>query len=149
MTDLQARVEGIVHEPTQVHTDRVDLTVSDVFRVEEAGRIDFGGGELADAALEPVGTERRSPDDDYGWWNLESGQYLLAFNESIAGEAPLLVQPRDELLERGGTLPTIRTSTIGTLPLTVADSVVGGTGGSGGPALRIKENARVATVLEP
>lgn len=134
---LAERIEGLVHAGTQVRDDAVDLTVDDVRRVEEAGRVDFGGGELADAATEPVGTERRDPDDDYGWWNLAEGTYLLTLNERLSGDDPVRVEPRRELVARGGTLPTLTTADPSPLPLSTPTGT--------GVTLRIKENARVVT----
>ncbi|MFB6302134.1 MAG: dCTP deaminase [Haloferacaceae archaeon] len=137
---LADRIEGLVHADTQVHGAGVDLTVAEVARVAEAGRIDFGGGELAAADLDPVETELRSPDDDYGWWNLDTGGYVVRFNERLTGAEPVRVEPRRELAARGGSLPTVTTADLDPLPLAVP------TGTGDGPALRVKENARIATV---
>lgn len=135
MTDLLDAVDGIVHEPTQVRDDGgVDLTVADVYEVADPGRIDFGGGELEDADLEPHDRVWRDPDDDYQWWHLEAGTYLLEYNESLSGEAHL--QPRVDLLERGGSHPSLRVAELPAVPVTV-----------GGAGLRLKENARVSALL--
>jgi hypothetical protein len=134
--DLAARVDGLLHEPTQVHDRGVDLSVAAVHEVTVPGRIDFGGGELDPAGLEELPSTRRDPDDDYGWWDLDAGEYLLAYNESLTGDDPLVVQPRDELLERGASHPTLHTAALPRMPLSV-----------GGAGLRIKENARVSTVV--
>jgi translation elongation factor EF-Tu-like GTPase len=64
-TDLTAFVDGIVHEPTQTEGVGLDLTVSDVYKITEPGRVDFGGGELESADIEPHASARRNPDDDY------------------------------------------------------------------------------------
>jgi hypothetical protein len=137
MTDLVDAVTGIVHEPTQARDDGgVDLTVTAVHEVDRPGRVDFGGGELAPAGLEPHPRVRRNEDDDYGWWHLDAGTYLVEYNESLAGEA--LLQPRTEVVERGAGHPTLRVTDLPTVPLTV-----------GGAGLRLKENARVSTLLPP
>lgn len=133
---LVARLDGIVHEETQVHDDGVDLTVASIHRIDEPGRVDFGGGELTAAESSPVETERRNPDDDYGWWNLDEGQYLLAYNETLGGDGTVVLQPRTELRERGAFHPTLFTDSLGRVPLSVP---------SGG--IRLKENARVSTLL--
>jgi len=134
MADLADAVEGLVHEPTQVRDDgRVDLTVAEVFEVVGPGRVDFGGGELAPAELAPHDRVRRDEADDYGWWHLGAGTYLVAYNESLSGAAVL--QPRTELVERGGSHPTLRVDELPRVPLTVA-----------GAGLRLKENARVSTL---
>jgi len=45
-SDLLTAVDGLLHEETQVHDGAIDLTVGEVAVVDEAGRVDFGGGEL-------------------------------------------------------------------------------------------------------
>lgn len=137
MSDLADAVDGLVHEPTQVHDGVVDLTVAAVHEVTEPGDVDFGGGELADAETEPLAAERRDPDDDYGWWHLHHGTYLLEYNESLvpADGDRLVVQTRDAVLARGAYHPTLRLRSLERVPITVGDG------------LRLKENARVSTVV--
>lgn len=135
-SDLADRVEGIVYEETQVHDRGLDLTVAAVAVIEDPGRIDFGGGELDTASLDRVPTELRTPGDDYEWWYLTEGQYVIEYNEALTGEEPVWLQPRNELLERGGAHPTVRVERLGQMPLSVSRGGV-----------RIKENARVSTLL--
>lgn len=82
--DLLAAVDGLLHEETQVHGEGIDLTVNEVFVVDDAGRVDFGGSELEPARTHPHETRKRRPEDDYGWWHLDAGQYLIEYNESLA-----------------------------------------------------------------
>ena len=135
MSELADAVQGIVHEPTQVHEDgRVDLTVAEVYTVDAPGRVDFGGGELQPADLDPHPRVWRDEDDDYQWWHLDAGTYLIEYNESLSETA--LLQPRTEIVERGAGHPTLRIAELPRMPLTV-----------GGTGLRLKENARVSTLL--
>ena len=136
-TDLTAFVDGIVHEPTQTEGRGVDLTVSDIYEITAPGRVDFGGGELAAADSDPHPSAKRDPDDDYEWWTLDAGQYLIAYNETLSPpeDVTLLVQTRDELLARGAFHPTLHTQEPGRVPLSV-----------GGAGLKLKENARVSTI---
>ncbi|ESS06977.1 MAG: hypothetical protein A07HB70_00758 [uncultured archaeon A07HB70] len=137
MADLVDAVEGIVHEPTQVRDDGgVDLTVAEVYEVVSPGRVDFGGGELAPAELAPHDRVWRDEADDYAWWHLDAGTYLVEYNESLSGEAVL--QPRAAVVERGGSHPTLRVDELPRVPLTV-----------GGAGLRLKENARVSALQPP
>ncbi|SDQ49434.1 dCTP deaminase/dUTPase family protein [Natronobacterium texcoconense] len=131
-------VDNLVYEPAQAHDHGIDLTASAIYEVAGPGRIDFGGDELEDADLEPVETELRDPDDEFGWWHLEGGQYVLQHNEFLTDlEEPLYLQPRTELLARGVSHPSMQVvSHLPLIPLTVADGGV-----------RIKENARVSTLL--
>lgn len=135
---LSDHVDNLVYEPVQVHEHGVDLTVAAVYGVAEPGRLDFGGDELEDADLEPVPTTYREPDDEFGWWDLEGGQYVVQYNEFVVGdEATLYLQPRNELLARGGSHPSLLvTGHLPLLPLTVADG-----------GIRLKENARISTLV--
>jgi hypothetical protein len=130
-------VNNIIHEKTQRTEDGFDLTVAEVYSVEEPGRVDFGGGELEEASLAPVETEKRDEEDDYGWWNLDAGTYVLEHNERLDVDEAVTVRTRTALLERGAYHPTVRVTQLPRLPLTV-----------GGDGLRIKENARVSTVVD-
>jgi len=138
MPDYSDYVTDIVHEPTQTAGTGFDLTVAEVYEIVEPGRIDFGGGELEPAGTVPHKSEKRDPDDDYEWWSLGAGQYLLEYNESLTGEATVTLKPRTELLERGATNPTLHVESLPRLPLTV-----------GGAGLKLKANARVSTIVAP
>ena len=136
--DLTAFVDGIVHEPTQTEGPALDLTVADVYEVTGPGRVDFGGGELDAAETEPWPSEKHSPEDEYEWWTLPAGQYLLEYNERLTPPdgTRLVVQTRAEVRARGAFHPTLHVHTLGRVPLSV-----------GGAGLTLKENARVSTVL--
>ena len=136
-TDLTAFVDGIIHEPTQTEGSGVDLTVAEIYEITAPGRVDFGGGELEPADTDPHSAAKRDADDDYEWWTLEAGQYLIAYNETLSppDDISLVVQTREELLARGAFHPTHYTQELGLVPLSV-----------GGAGLKLKENARVSTV---
>ena len=136
MSELSDYVTDVVHEPTQTEGAGFDLTVAEVYEVVAPGRIDFGGGELEPAETVPHESEKRDADDDYEWWSLGAGQYLVEYNESLTGEATVTVQPRAELLERGATHPTLHVAELPQVPLSV-----------GGAGLKLKENARVSTIV--
>lgn len=140
MTDDAATfLEGFVHEETQVRDGAVDLTLATVHRVEEPGAVDFGGDELAGAETSAVNTERRDDADEYGWWDLDAGTYLLGFNETLDAEnSTFCLQPRTELVERGATHPTLFVSELPAVPLTVPE-----------PGIALKENARISTLRSP
>ena len=116
-------IEDVVHEETQLTNEGFDLTVAELYVVEEAGRVDFGGGELEEATLSPVETEKRNEDDDYGWWNLDAGTYVVEHNESLSFEEPVTVRTRTALLERGAYHPAVRMAELPRLPLTVGGDV--------------------------
>ena len=138
MVTYAAHIDGLVHEPAQTHDRGLDLTVADVHGTTEPGRVDFGGGELDPAVTEAQDRTKRDPDDEYGWWSLDPGTYLVEYNESIPGDdLRFTVQTRDALLERGAFHPTLRVTELPRVPLSV-----------GSAGIRIKENARISTVVD-
>ena len=139
--DLTAFVDDLVYEPTQTDSPGLDLTVDSISRITEPGRVDFGGGELDPAETEPVGTAKRDPEDDYGWWDLSAGVYLIEYNEtlSVPDDVRLVCQTRAAVRARGAFHPTLHLGSEAALepvPLSV---------GEGG--IEIKENARLSTLL--
>ncbi|WP_297889451.1 dCTP deaminase [uncultured Halorubrum sp.] len=138
MPEYANYLDGIVHEPTQTDGDGVDLTVAEIYEVTDPGRVDFGGGELEAAASEPRECEKRSPDDEYGWWSLDPGTYLVEYNESIPGDdLRFTVQTREALLERGASHPTLHVVSLPRVPLSI-----------GGAGISVKENARISTIVD-
>lgn len=139
MTDpdqLADAIEGLLHAETQVGDRGVDLSVATVSDLDGPGRVDFGGGELEPAETSPRETELRNPDDDYGWWHLDPGGYLVEYNESLRDGDPYRLQTRDAVRERGAFHPTLLVDSLDPVPLFVGDG-----------GLRLKENARLSTLL--
>lgn len=137
MMEATELLDGIVYEPTQTEGRGIDLTVAEIYEIEAPGRVDFGGGELEQAETSPHPSDRRNPDDEYEWWHLEPGQYLVEYNETVVPEDRIItVQPRTEILERGATHPTLQLPSLQQIPLAV-----------GGAGIDIKENARVTTIV--
>jgi len=137
-SQLTTLVEGLLHEETQVTDRGLDLTVSEVLTVETPGRVDFGGDELDRANVSAHEKVWRDDEDDYQWWHLEGGQYLVEYNESLTADRPLTVQTRDAVRERGAFHPTLAVTSLGRVPLSVAPG-----------GIRLKENARISTLLPP
>ncbi|MFB6205467.1 MAG: dCTP deaminase [Haloglomus sp.] len=135
---LADRIEGIVHEPTQTEGPGFDLTVDAIHALASPGAIDFGGDELDAADATPLNTVKNEPDDDYGWWTLSPGTYLVEYNESLSTDEAVVLQPRDALVERGGTHPTMRVTDLPQMALSVPET-----------GLHLKENARVSTLVDP
>lgn len=139
--ETRDRVTGLVHFDTQRARSGLDLTVTAVFRVTGPGRLDFGGSEFEPAEREEVGAELASPGDDYGWWELEAGTYVIRYNEGVdLGPGQLgEVRPLPRLQQAGASHPAFlvqgREDSLAAL-LTV---------GEGG--CRLKENCRVSRLL--
>jgi hypothetical protein len=137
MVEYARFLDGIVHEPTQSGGEGFDLTVAGLHEVTAPGQVDFGGGELDPATTEPRDSRLRHPDDDYGWWELDAGTYLVEYNESITADGLVFsLQTRDELLARGAAHPTVRVTDLPRVPLTI-----------GGAGLDLKKNARVSMLV--
>lgn len=136
VSDLTDRVSGIVHEETQTEGRGLALTLDSVYEVDAPGQVDFGGGELAEADLAEIEPEKRDDADDYGWWDLDAGTYVVEYNETLDAENPVVVQPRDAIRARGAFHPTVRATDLDRVPLTTA-------------GIQFKENARVSTLLNP
>ena len=137
-SELTTLVDGLLHEETQVTDRGLDLTANEVLRVETPGRVDFGGDELDDPNLSAHEKVWRNDEDDYQWWHLDAGQYLVEYNETIAADRALTVQTRDAVREMGAFHPTLAVTELGRIPLSVAPG-----------GIRLKENARISTVLPP
>ncbi|QGN06130.1 dCTP deaminase [Halorhabdus sp. CBA1104] len=136
-SNLTNAVEGIVYEPTQTDSPGLDLTVAEVYEVAAPGRVDFGGGELEAADLRAVQTTLHNSDDDYEWYHLDAGQYLVAFNESLTTtDQSYWLQTRDAVRDAGAFHPSLRVTDLDPVPLSV-----------GGDGIRLKDNARVSTLL--
>jgi len=80
---LAQQLDGLVHLDTQRAPDGVDLTVDAVYRITGHGRLDFGGSEFEEAPREPLTPVLDDPDDDYAWWTLDEGSYVVRYNEAL------------------------------------------------------------------
>ena len=96
-------LSGIVHLDTQRTDHGVDLTAAEVFRLTGPGSLDFGGREYEEAPCERVHPKQRQPDDDYGWWELKGGTYVVRYNETVdpGDDRIALIQPHERLLKAG------------------------------------------------
>lgn len=139
--EVSKMLDGIVHEETQRHDYETDLTAGAVYRITGPGAVDFGGSEHEPAPRAEVTPEKASPGDDYGWWALVPGTYVVRFNEvpMLSANHIAYVQPHERLLDAGAYHPTFyfrdRRPHVEAL-------VTVGMGG-----LRMKQNARVSKLL--
>jgi deoxycytidine triphosphate deaminase len=131
----------LVYEKTQVHARSVDLTVKSISTIQSGGTLDFGGSEFAPAERAAITPEKLQPDDKYGWWSLDEGDYLLEYNEELAlptGHAAV-VQPHERIIESGITHNThLIVESDEKLLAIVRVSRAG---------VRIKENARISKLV--
>lgn len=103
-TDTVAEhLDGLVHLDTQRAPNGIDLTVDRVYRTTGHGQLDFGGSEFQAAPYERLTPVRGNSDDEYGWWTLEEGAYVIRYNESLSLDASLqaIVTPLERTLQAG------------------------------------------------
>jgi hypothetical protein len=102
------QVKGIVHADTQEAACGLDLTVAAVYELTDSGAIDFGGSEAEAAARREVEPHLAHPDDDYAWWTLSAGTYVVRFNETLAlghDGAVARLYPLPRLMQAGAHHP--------------------------------------------
>jgi len=136
-----AHVASLIHLDTQRAEPGIDVTVEAVFRVTGPGRLDFGGSEYQPAGREEVPPQRAHPDDEYGWWKLERGTYVIRYNEALSLDEGqhARVFPHPRLLQAGATHAAfVVDATSGPMEtlLTVGDA-----------GCHLKENSRVSRLL--
>ena len=131
------QLENVIHLQTQRAVDGVDLTVGGVYKLEGGGRLDFGGSEFEEAEQMVMHPERRSREDEYGWWKLTPGEYIIEYNEEFVGEGIARVYPHSRLLRAGASHAAFRPEP-GKLK-TLLQVAEGG--------VHIKENARISTLV--
>lgn len=137
--ELKDYVDGIIHEETQLSETGIDLTVNNIIKPISPTELDFGGSEEKSGDLEVVEPEKRSSGDDYGWWNLEGGIYIIDFNEEVhVSEGLGIVIPLDRMTSGGSFhYPLLFTGRMEGRPvLYVCES-----------GLNLKENARVSRLI--
>ncbi len=141
--EIADQLENIIHRDTQARDHRFDLTVDRIYHLTGPGKLDFGGSEFERAGRTEVTSRKKDPADDYGWWLLDEGTYVIEYNESFALDAgrTALVFPLARLLQAGASHPAFTVSERLETPETQL------TVGPGG--CHLKENGRVSGVLLP
>lgn len=138
---VAALVKGVIHAKTQIQEHAVDLTLRSVFKLTNRGCVDFSGKEYAPCEGDKIAPQKRRPEDKFGWWDLEAGDYLLEYNESLLLQDKTvgILQPHHRLVMAGG----IHNDHLLIYPdiLPAALLHVGPRG------LSIKENARVSQLI--
>ncbi|MFW6193131.1 MAG: deoxycytidine triphosphate deaminase [Gemmatimonadota bacterium] len=139
--EIADRVERLVHLDTQRARRGLDLTVERIARITGGGRLDFGGSEFEPAGRETLKPELAGPEDDYGWWSLDPGSYIVRYNERPTLDSGLIgrVLPLDRLLQAGASHPSFLLPDAGGPVETLL------TVGDGG--CRLKENCRISRLV--
>jgi hypothetical protein len=131
---FDTHLDGTIYRDKQVEERGVHLTVGSVHEVLKRGETDFGGDEEVPCETEKMTPLKRSPDDDYGWWDLDRGHYRVRFNETIRSESgAYLLVPNERILACGCTLA----------PTVVREGIIDTVLVVPGQGVSIKENARI------
>jgi hypothetical protein len=139
--EIEPLLSGITYADKQRHEFSFDLTVHSIHNFAHPGALDFGGSEYSAALLASIPPGKTNPADKYGWWDLVAGTYLVRFNENPsfpAGTCALIV-PHRRLLSAGAAHSPAYGETETTILEVLLQVHVAG--------LRIKENARISTLL--
>jgi hypothetical protein len=132
---------GMISEKKQLGSHSIDLTVQSISRVEAGGSLDFGGSEFSGAITVELQPVKKQDDEEYGWWQLPVGVYLIKFNETIAthGGGLVFVLPHERLVAAGSTHAAIAVEMLDGDVSVLMEIGMGG--------LSVKENARISKAL--
>lgn len=131
-------IENIIHEKTQVHKQRIDLTINKVYALKNRGSLDFGGSEFKKSELKEINSEKKDEDEKYGWWNLSQGNYIVQFNETLIKNYGI-VQSIPRLLKTGCFIP---------MQIIEENDKIQSVLIVGPEGVNIKENARIAGLYQ-
>ncbi len=125
-----------VYEKKQVNKHTVDLTADCIYKIAPGARLDFGGGEFSPAPRRALKPKLNKPSDEYGWWQLKKGMYMVRYNEmlKIPPRHKAFIEPNLRLLKSGVIHPSVTIEESGEilLPLMCIEDT------------HIKENARIS-----
>ncbi len=83
---IKNSIEGYPKFDLQINEgkERFDLTVSEIFKILGKGAMDFSDNERVLPDKEKIEPIKKSEEDKYGWWKLETGVYRIKVNEKIS-----------------------------------------------------------------
>ncbi len=140
--EIILHIEDMIYKETQVQDYYIFLTAKRIFTITKRGDVDFGGGEYKESEIKEIHPVKISPEDNYGWWSLKEGQYLIEYNEKIKESIPkediIIVQPSLRLIRNGSSHPSLVVSEPGGIATIL---YVGKRG------ITIKQNARISILL--
>ena len=134
-------VTNLISEKKQLYNDRVNLTVKSIYEITSKGQIDFGGSEFNLGSRKELIPEKENPEDNYGWWDLPQGDYLVLFNEKIDLPENYIgfLQPLERIIVNGTTHESM--FILANLDKVEVNLRVGKSG------LKIKQNSRISNLI--
>ncbi len=99
--EVQNFLSDLIYAKKQVHKNCIDLTVKKIYKLKGGAKLDFGDSEYKEAPRDILKPELKEKDDDYGWWELEQGYYILKYNErlTIAPGQKAIITPHQRLID--------------------------------------------------
>lgn len=87
----------------QLTPNGFDMTVGKLFEFDEQGSLDFSNSEREIPEEKEIYTQKQSPKEKYGWWELSPGAYKIKTNErfNIPHNLMGFAYPRSSLLRMG------------------------------------------------
>jgi dUTP pyrophosphatase len=106
MIEEENLISDYPHLETQLGANGFDVTVDEIHRYTGTGKLDFSNGERELPETEPIKPEKKSGEDEYGWWSLGPGVYKIVMNErvDIPNDLVGFAFPRSSLLRMGATI---------------------------------------------
>ena len=139
--ELEESWKNLIYPPKQLKGIILDLTVKRIYSFKEQGALDFGGSEYQPVELEPL-SPTIEEDRKYGWWTLSPGMYIVEYNENLPGDEYIaIVYPHQRLLSTGCIHPSF------IVDPSKNSQTIQGLLSVNSQGVRIKENARISTVL--
>jgi len=139
--EISQYVSNIISKKKQVEVNCFHLTVKSIRQFTWQGHLDFGGSECIMAPTEVLRPQKKNEDEEYGWWYLQSGEYLVELNEKITipESTVVIIQPLERLMMNGASHHALileESSENIRLMLRV-----------GSPGIALKENSRISKLI--
>ena len=136
-------ISNYIDLETQLTPNGFDLTVSNIFEFDSAGRLDFSNKERKVPQGKEINPKKENPQDKFGWWALKNGAYKIRTNEivTLPNDLIAIAFSRTSLLRMGAFTQH-----------GVWDADFKGTGEfvlvvENPEGIRLKQNARVAQLI--
>ncbi|MEF8847036.1 MAG: deoxyuridine 5'-triphosphate nucleotidohydrolase [Candidatus Paceibacterota bacterium] len=96
-------IQNYIDLDLQLTPNGFDMTIGELFEFDEQGALDFSNSEREVPEGKEIYTQKQSPKDKYGWWELEPGAYKVKTNErfNIPHNLMGMAYPRSSLLRMG------------------------------------------------
>ena len=134
-------VEKIIDKNRQIGPYSVDLTVKSITQLEGVGRVDFSGKEFAWGQRTILSPKQIMPSDEFGWWRLASGEYVVRLNEALnlPPSTLAIVLPHERIAQNGADHSALFIQT----PMQHIEVLLQ----VGKVGIEIKENARISYMM--